>query len=220
MFHVGLSKEFPVVPFIRDNSGIEYPVIFQKELTGRDCSKFMKTIKLENLISGAHNVDLDFNVVIQSLTNKNETNICFHTWALQRLSKKICVLPNDDSINIESNFKYTICSLVPTFSTAENTVFVDGSIKVCKKSGLVGFYPLSACKFILNTNAGQQFYVLVSILRDGKIESINTKENSSIIKDLNKIAITLHILVDSKMHNIKMDHILTEIKNVFGLDVN
>ena len=51
MFHVGLSKEFPKSPFIRDDNNNEHPVFFQKELTGRDCNKFMKNIQLESLIS-------------------------------------------------------------------------------------------------------------------------------------------------------------------------
>ena len=217
MYHTGFAKEYPSAPFVRNDNGEEYPLIFQKELTGRDASKFMKLAGLDSLIEGIPNANIDFNVVTQGLTNKKETNISFHTWILKNINKHMYIIPNDKSVDVTANFKYTICSLVPQFNSPTKTAFIDGAAKICNSHGNTLFLPLNLCKFIVN-NAKHQFYALVSIIKNG---SIKVKESSeSYTKELCRIGITLHILIDSSYENVQMSDIVDYIKNVFKINLS
>lgn len=218
MFHTGLSKEFPNVPFIRDNNNNEHPIIFQKELTGRDCCKFMRHIGLESIIAGISNTVIDFNVVIQSLFTKSETNICFHTWALRKLSKNIHTIPNDKNTNMQSKLSYTIFSLAPICSSSNNLTFIETEIKLYKKYDMVGFYPLNSCKFVLG-NSDCPFYVLVSIVKSGTVSTFDETTNTLIKKNFEKTAVTLHVLVNAKHGNVKMKNIFEYLAGSFKLNI-
>lgn len=214
MYHTGLAKEYPKVPFIRNSSGEEYPVILCKELTGRDCNKFMNHIGLNNLIDGISNTNIDFNVLVQNIGDKKDTNLAFHTWILSNINKNMCIIPNDMSINVLSHFKYTIYSLIPSNNSAENTQFIDGIAKISYVNGSVSFLPFGCAKFVLNNN--QSFYVIISMIKDLYTE---IKEKYDIhLKTYYRTGITLHILV-TKDGPLQVPKIIDLIKEIFNISI-
>lgn len=216
MFHTGFGKEFPKVPYVRDDAGNEYPVILQKELTGRDGNKFMKHVNLHNLVDGVSNTNIDFNIVVQRLTDKKNTSVSFHTWILNNINKNMYIIPNDNSVDIKANFKYTLCSLVPQFNSSDKSLFVDGRAQISHNNGNVMFLPQNVTKFVL-TNLTYPFYVVASIIKD---LTITMKDGNDIYtKQYYRTGITLHVLIDPECGQIQLTEIIEYFKNFFRISL-
>lgn len=214
MFHTGFSKEYLSVPFVRNDTGEEHLVLLYKELSGRDCSKFIRTIGLYNLIDDVPYTNIDFNIVVQRLSVKEETNLAFHTWILKNINKNMHMIPNDKSVDVSANFKYTICSLLPHINPSVKSCFVESNLKICYSKGNVMFLPLNVCKFVLNDST-QPFYVLVSIARN--MTAAIKENNVTCQREFNRCSVTLHILIDSNYKLVNLDEISNYLKHNFKI---
>lgn len=219
MYHSGLSKEFPKIPFVRDDNNNEHSVIFQKTIPFKDFNIFIKHVGLKKYFPNLDENNIIFNVIVQSLAKKNETNLCFHTLILRNLSQNMHTIPNNENINIKSTIKYVLINLENNsdYDTNQNLNydlnFKQTDINISNsESSIVGFYPLKSCKFNL-TNEDKKFYSLLSLVNNGVIEILSNGQK----KNITKSEFTLHILVDAKISNIKMSCVFEFIQNEFKL---
>ena len=98
-------------------------------------------------------------------------------------------------------------------------MFVPSEIKLYSKQGIVGFYPLNSCKFVL-PDTNDKFYVLVSVIKNGNGEVFEVDSNTVTKKEFNKIGVTFHVLVNTKYGNIQINDIFEYITNTYKLDLS
>ena len=222
MFHDGSLKEYPAIPFIRDNND-KYITISQKNFTKKDYINFSKITGIDFLLNIReicnNNLKLDFNMLIQTnniLINNdnnilNKLNLSFHTWLLKAINNNLCIIPNDPKINIYSKFKYLCISLIPESISFSKSIYIDGTLAIKSINGNTSFLPLNSCKFIINSD--NNFYIYLSIIKDACVY-INDNNNIE-SKKIPSIAVTLHVIV--KKYN---KNVLQEISDYLKYNLN
>jgi hypothetical protein len=214
MFNNESPVEIPQIPYVRDNNDNGFPILFQKTLSGRDCYKFLKRLGLHTLIQNVKFANIDFNCICQRVSVSSGTNICFHSWLVKKYDKNVNIIPNDKNSHFSSEFDYTVYPLEPCLTYSHNATFLKCKTTLCCKNNTMGFYPLKSCKIILpEDNSGS--YTFVSIAKNCK--SFVQNENFH-TKCTDKIAVTLHILIDSNA-NIINKTLKSDIANKYNINI-
>lgn len=239
MFISATNKEFPNCPFIYDQQTLTAcHVVYYNNIDLKHMPKLNSIIN-QYIKMEEHQqlTDIEYFVNIQLIDEiEKEVYVSYHTWLILALNPSIKILPQ--GINISSNF---YAGLYPIHATIKEsyegniqcvkTCDIDREIrqgvginkmtseyaKITNLNKKINLLPLNSCNFILKSND----YPINSFLSVIKNPTIYITENQNYVthvKQINKSAITLHIMIGkSNLHNI--DDIINYINNMYGLNI-